>query len=397
MTRAVVLLGAGASRDYGAPMTGPLTDAIEESIKADLIMQHAGADRAFTEIRARLAGYLKGPVNFEHIYHCVHELMLSFPPTDGAVDEFRPVLQPFVADRTGIRPETLRVLAVKIVEVIFAEVSAACADKRERLGSLAGFLGRLRARHDVTRIYTTNYDDFLVQAAPDLYTGFDPAERPGPKPFDIDGFWRKEDADAVLHLHGSVHLGFAHRTGEIGDLFWYDDRAEALLFSTFSGASSRERRMDGGTSMLSAVITGLEKLSRLQNRPMAHYYTALARDAMRADIIYIIGSGLGDLHLNTWFTEARARRPAPPILFVDYWANGVLRETMFELGRKSTEMYHALRIRLSDGERGTSIGTGWTMTEDRTAAVWERGFTAFLEAPDELDEVLATLACPAGS
>ena len=77
--------------------------------------------------------------------------------------------------------------------------------------------------------------------------------------------------------------------------------------------------MDGSSFMRTAVITGLEKLSRLQRRPLSHFYSAMARDMMLVDVIFVIGSGLGDLHLNTWLHEARSRNPIPPILFIDCW------------------------------------------------------------------------------
>ena len=38
---------------------------------------------------------------------------------------------------------------------------------------------------------------------------------------------------------------------------------------------------------------------------------------MLCDVIYVIGSGLADLHLNAWLHETRSRTPRTPILFID--------------------------------------------------------------------------------
>jgi hypothetical protein len=141
-------------------------------------------------------------------------------------NEFKPILLPFISNTTGLKEEALRGLCGKIVEVIIEEVSRACNNNPLDLGPLARFIEALRADY-VKRIYTTNYDDFPLQAAPDLYTGFDPAPRSGPKGFEIDRFWREELTDSIYHLHGSVHLGFPHPKpsgGDIGELFWFDDR-----------------------------------------------------------------------------------------------------------------------------------------------------------------------------
>ena len=126
-------------------------------------------------------------------------------------------------------------------------------------------------------------------------------------------------------------MGFAPPPhGDIGELLWFDDRADSSKCSSFSGSPLRPR-MDGTSILRSPIVTGLEKLSRLQQRPLSHFYSAMARDAMRADVIYVIGSGLADLHLNTWLGEARARTPKPPLLVVDLWPHGFEDDTYFEL------------------------------------------------------------------
>jgi len=150
--------------------------------------------------------------------------------------------------------------------------------------------------------------------------------------------------------------------------------------------------MDGSQVARTAIVTGLDKLSRLQRQPFSHYYASMARDALTADIILVIGSGLVDLHLNTWLGDARCRTPEPRLLFVDYWRDGFLHDTAFELDRKTSEMLHTLRILVNRHYGGGEYGGGWTLSEDRTCAIWDQGFLAFLTAPDELDHVLGMLA-----
>ena len=150
--------------------------------------------------------------------------------------------------------------------------------------------------------------------------------------------------------------------------------------------------MDGSEVMRTAVVTGLEKLSRMQQQPFSHYYASMARDALAADIIYVIGSGLVDLHINTWLKDARRMNPMPPLVFVDCWKDGFLHETAFESDRKSAEMLHALRILVNGDYGGDEYGSGWTLAKDRTCAIWDKGFLAFLTAPDELDHVLGELS-----
>ncbi len=390
--RAVVLFGAGASVEYKVASTAALTDIIEEAVLADGWMQHTGGDKAFTLVKETLQEYLQSPkdVQFEQIYHCVHELIYLFGPTQGAFNEFRPLLVPFIDLRGALTESALRALAAKMVEVIYSSVSSSCAKSPISLDPLVAFLEGLRSRY-TTKIYTTNYDDYPLQAAPDLYTGFDVRCSAEPKRFELNEFWNKQDLDSIFHLHGSVHLGFSRLPSgsEIGELFWLDDRAEALKCASFGGGDTR--RMDGSSFLKTSIVTGLDKLSRLQQRPMSHYYSAMALDMMRTDVIFVIGSGLGDLHLNTWLQEARTRSPDVPILFVDYWEGDFRSHFEFDYGRKEIEMMHALRIIIGFHHGYEKCGTAWTLSKRQDAAVWGGGFQKFLNAPDELAEVLARL------
>lgn len=367
-----------------------LTDIIAREVAADNYMRRTGGDAAFQAIKAGLTGYLQKPgvINFEQIYHVAHELLFTYPPPPGAFDEFKPIMQPFMANTTGLTHEALRGLCDKVVAVIYEEVSRACDKNSLAVDPLSCFIERLRADY-VTRIYTTNYDDFPLQATQDLYTGF--AAGSVPRPFDLKDFWRQEQRDGLFHLHGSVHMGYPNPSGTsgIGELFWFDDRAEARKYASFSGSSPQ--RMDGTSVLRTPVVTGLEKLSRVQQQPFSHFYSMMARDAMRADVIFVIGSGLADLHLNTWLAEARSRSPKPPLLFVDFWKNGYENDTYFDVDRKTTELFHRLQVHITERNRGTRVGD-WIVSEDRTAAVWDKGFQAFLNAPKELDIALGELS-----
>jgi hypothetical protein len=388
-------MGAGASLAFGAPSTSRLTSAIEETMGGEW-MTMSGGGRAWAEIRQRLGAYLKGgpdAVNFEHIYHCAHELEFAFDPTPGAVNAFRPLLRPFMDRRLDADERALRALCRQITDVIFKRMATVSAAGQGPIAGLSAFIAGLRATA-TTRIYTTNYDDFPLQAAPDLDVGFErraaaPAVRFDPRTV-FDGWER----DCLYHLHGSIHFGFAHppvADGDIGELFWFDDAAEAVKYAGFSGSGAS--RMDGSQVQRSAVITGLDKLSRLQAQPMAAYYAALARDAIVADVIYVIGSGLGDLHLNTWLAAARRGPARPPVLIIDKFDDGFMEQSMFEIDAKSTVMWHSLNMNI--GYRpgnGVDLANGWTLAADLNSAVWDRGFEEFLADPSAHTQALHRLA-----
>ena len=148
--RALVLAGAGASKEFGAPCTAKLTRNVEASVVADEWMRRCGGDRAYREIHETLASYLQGgarAVNFEHVYHCAHELLFAFRPDPRAVDEYRPILVPFIEQRFSADEEALRALAEGMAKFIFAELSAACERPTRSLVPLAAFVAKLRKEH----------------------------------------------------------------------------------------------------------------------------------------------------------------------------------------------------------------------------------------------------------
>ena len=350
--RALILTGAGASIPFGAPSTTCLTKSLQARILADDWMCQCGSDRVWSEIFDKLANYLHGgadAVNFEMVYHCAHELLSTFEPTPGAVNEFRPILVPFITRRSNFTEESLRQLVIRMVQFIYEDLSAVSERLRVSLDPLAEFLARIQEDY-VTRVYTTNYDDFALQAAPDLYTGFDPASIPGAKRFDHRMFWQATDRDCIFHVHGSVHLSFGvPLPGEpdLGELYWYDNRSEAAKAVPQTG--SDDLRPDGGSTVVTPLVTGLDKLSHLQRQPFTHYYASLAQDAMKADVVFVIGSGLGDLHLNTWLKAARRRKRKPPLILVDRLSLSELGLPARDWDRKFVSMIHDLLMPLKDG------------------------------------------------
>lgn len=393
--RALVVVGAGASKEFGAPTTAELTDTLADRIAQDEWMQRSGADKAFEEIRNGLAGHYRNggaDVNFEQVFHCAHELLFSFAPDDAAVNEYRPTLYPFLERKFVSESRALKALLGGMTRIIYQAIVDVCQTPRAPLAPLARFIERLRSDH-ITRVYTTNYDDFILQAAPDLFTGFAPRAGSPAGHFDERGFWKSADRDCAYYLHGSVHLGFSNSpdSPRMSELLWHEDRNEAQRHADRMGSGIR--RMDGSHVDHAAIITGLDKLSRLQQAPFSYFYSELARDALQADVIFVLGCGLGDLHINNWLHEARLQSDHAPIILVDYWAGGFAANAAFnEIDRKMLEIWHSLRMPIGYEPAKTLYPSeGWAVNKERSCAVWGNGFQAFLNAPDDLETVLAML------
>ena len=378
--------------DFGIPTTIDYGKLIEDHLQADDYCVRTGGWDAYIAVKTALEAYYSphsSEAHFERIYHVLHELE-AMTVSKGAVPKYRPVLVPFFDKKLDLRDEALRAASKAMIAAIYEIASTRSDSPLISLGYLSGFF-RTLGRSFIPRIYSTNYDDFVSQAVPGLFTGFT-RESGDFRLFSARDFWAGWNAPSIFHLHGSVHMGFPRSRSvdiEIGELAWFDSRDAALKFSSFSGTGIS--RLDGSGINRSAIITGLDKLGRIQQAPFSHYYAALARDAFEAEVIFVLGSGLGDTHINSWIKAIRKDEMKTPLVFVSYWPadEDFYTAVNFDFTDREISMIHDLRMALQS-RSGVSYfrPEGWTIDRENRACIWSRGFRSFLESPDSLHDVL---------
>lgn len=391
--RAVVVVGAGASVEYGIPVTADFGALIDQAIYSDAYCKSVGGTAAYVEVKAKLETYYQNTAeaHFERIYHVLHELAMH-QTTPNAVAKFSPVMYPFLDATVSYTRQALNAACKTMLKFIYQHVSTICEQPKCSLAPFEALFERMLEQY-VPRVYTTNYDDFVGQATIDaFFTGFT-ASHGNHLDFDPKDYWSQWDVPGLFHVHGSIHMGFPHdMSHDIGDVAWYPSRHEALKYAMFNG-STRER-MDGTGVARSSIVTGLDKLSRLQQSPYAFYYAGFSRDVMEADAIIVLGSGLADLHLNTYLKAARRARPDLPILFVGYWGR-FYNSIYFDLDDRNVSLFHDLRVDLFNVREGQFRAVdGWTVDAQGTAAVWADGFQSFLNKPAALQQVMQVLGVP---
>lgn len=373
--------------EYGIPITSAFTNDITDKINNNDYYKGQGITEVYNYVKDKLVSYYKneGDAHFERIYHALHELY-AHHYLNGAIAKFSPVMAPFFETQHTFSQTQILGAAKAIIEIIYTQASAVCDTHTIGLASLKNFFDKVQQQY-IPRVYTTNYDDFIHKATEGKYfTGFT-RKLDDLNLFDGKSFFEHWNDPSLFYLHGSVHMGFPHPSTseieiEIGDIAWFENTSEALRNAFITAGSVS--RMDGSTIERTSIITGLEKLGRLQQTLYAYYYSEFSRDAMAADVIFVIGSGLADLHINKWILEARLANPKTPIVFVGYWQDG-------EIGTGSDleiSLIHDLRIevcgRLSDKREWNN----WTLFKKNNAAIWKSGFQSFLNQNDDLNDLL---------
>ncbi|WP_080098398.1 SIR2 family protein [Xanthomonas oryzae] len=387
--RALVIVGAGASIEYGIPATAEFGSLIEDHLANDDYCRIKGGYDAYCEVKSKLESYYypnPNEAHFERIYHVLHELA-AMRVTEGAVPKFKHVLKPFINQNHSFSDTALRAACQSTLEAIYKTCSERSITPKKPLTDLTSFLKEL-SNIFIPRIYSTNYDTFFEQALPGLFNGFTNQLAPGVFSFSPRDYLKEWDQPGIFHLHGSVHLGFPHLGKDIGELAWFESTDEAIRHSRFSGSGIN--KMDGSTIDRSAVLTGLDKLGRIQEKPFSFYYAGLGAELTEADLILVIGSGLADLHLNNWLRDARTQNQNTPLIYVSYWQNALslYNNYNFDPTDQTISMFRELKIDLTNLQESDFCHIeSWTVDEKSHSAVWSGGFASFL-ASEHFDSVL---------
>ena len=420
--RVVMLVGAGASCDFGIALTSDLTleiknwlNNLSDEENKNIVGIRYG--ELYNNIQDVLKEYYKSTeqAHFERIYHVITELSNYFHAKIYSVrhNNVKPVLFPFLnfdkIDSLVFRKEEqflsedeqdtkeahiLFEIARKIEYCISQYMIEKCEfinDKkssqfRQNLDNFSSFISNISKKY-IPRIYTTNYDNIILQAYNQaniqFNTGFsEKIESANSKylkfsPYSIIDNWNKP---GLFHLHGSIHLGFWKE--EFGSLAcydepreilaWYDDPKDAL--KTLDRITGYHVKQDGSIFFNRTLITGLSKLERLQYQPYLSYYTNLYRELLEADLIIVAGVGMMDLHLNSYLQTVTKFKKETPILFVTYRNPN----TRSQFNDEDSELLHTLHIDVFGNDFESVKQNGW-LKQSNNRALWDGGFAKFLK------------------
>lgn len=387
--RIVILVGAGASVEYGLPATDELSYRIDQEVRAQLERKinesndpsikgyYENALWCYNSIKNNLAYYYgdEKEAHFERLYHAISESLQLIPLDSSALPRFKPMIQALANRKNCYDKNHLWVCSKEIIRTIYKQVELACSSSQNDLSSLKNFLSGLSSRF-ISRIYTTNYDNFFEKATNfEWVSGFNNSQEISC--FDPSACWDAWDKNCIFHLHGSIHFGFqVNGLGSSKFVSYKDLNAAYESVEDFSGPEGY--KLSGNSFERSPIITGLDKLDKIQQSPFSHYFACLGRDIMEADTIFIMGSGLADLHINYWVSEARKNNRNTKIIFVDYLAH----EIDFLQFIDASENLKS-QILKNDFECDLRFDTpnysGWTINSNRDLAIWSKGFGSFLK------------------
>jgi len=148
----------------------------------------------------------------------------------------------------------------------------------------------------VIRSYTLNYDRLLQKICGiEFFEGFS-ENGTGKVVFDSKKVIEEQDNNSCYSLHGSIHYNF--------------DVAGISINPDVNQKNSTPAKPN--------FIAGLNKSSRILDKPYSQLYNAFYRDCINADYIIIIGYSFPDIHINRAIIEGSDIKSNQKIFCVGY-------------------------------------------------------------------------------
>ncbi|MEZ5045550.1 MAG: hypothetical protein R2831_01015 [Chitinophagaceae bacterium] len=350
--RTVLLLGAGAVRDWDAPSTNDLTKLVRESGFYCKDNETRITEFIFQTLLKN--GYDKNEINFETIINVIEELLIYYTHFDkdnglsslqkiffcskfeeellnysieGGIEKDGYKLEipkgnPYQFQFCALNKETPSQYFLQILIVnLLTEINGSINDyayhtseknteiftdkKREVNDFLIKWFGNQLFNENVLRIYTLNYDRVfkllaLKSGVDEMFEGFESGEilKPGVvKKAEIQRIVTDFDCHCHYNLHGSIFWKI--QTRDKNNLF----NSELLLTPVPQFPCNLPEQpfiqIERGKSLLlTNIITGYQKAQRSFLPPFKQMHIAFDIDCLRADVLYIIGYSFGDEHIN---------------------------------------------------------------------------------------------------
>jgi hypothetical protein len=201
-----------------------------------------------------------------------------------------------------------------LVDELLKEIRNRCLIVQQKykkeLAILKGLLDKLDEEFEIG-VVTLNHDNIILQAKPDLRTGFSPTGDFSPNEIMHSNDWR-----FCYHLHGSVHFDMQGDKIDMHQIKWNSD-----LNSTFKQNSigrSSQFTNEGIDAITSNIIADYNKTNQILRYPFSIYYSDMIRKINEADGFIFIGYGFNDYYLNHAFTESLRRNRKRPVVVIDY-------------------------------------------------------------------------------
>ena len=265
----LVIVGAGASLDFGMPSVKKVDQLFEEWSKTRFPLRNSDDKSLYSWIKEKLLSYIQqnprnrinNIINFENLIFLIQNLERIL--NDEKWASFNNRLKPFID--ICLMPEItilgkdqiadgdkLYYLHSFLVDQLLDYFREICKtiheDKKNEFERLRVLFKNLRDDFEVG-VINLNYDNVLLTAFPDLETGFNSVTGEFERSRIYNGNW-----NFCYHIHGSIHFDLRENKSEIHKIYWNSDLNS--IFSQNSLGRGPVISSEGLHHLNSAIIAG---------------------------------------------------------------------------------------------------------------------------------------------
>jgi hypothetical protein len=417
--RLLVVVGAGASVEFGMPSVNGVAGILSEAAQERYPLFWDAATNLYKYFEATLVAdwqvkipqHLQKTPTFEEILYAIFALAAAFPggrftSALGAFVTANPIpdINWFGTKRGKVDRDVLRqfghFLVDTLLEAFRDRCRAAHLERTAELTKLRALFTALGDEFEVS-IVTLNCDDIVYRSAPGLETGFDLSGK-----FVDERIVQRPTWPCVLHLHGSVHFDMRDDYtafmgyGGLHDIHWQAN-LDGLFQQNADGRSSFSTA-EGTDFPTSSIVAGYGKATQILRRPFRTYYAEVDRLVAGCDAAIFLGYVFSDIHLNLAFEKFRDSRRRP-VVVIDFADDNVMNANGLELSDGHQTISSVLGLLKTNKRSMMSFGYAIPKTvadlkiarefeisndPDTPLAIWYNGMLA---ACDNIDKVLARL------
>ena len=325
----LLITGAGASIDFGMPSVKEIDSLFDNWLLGELEIDGSNMT-LYKYLQDRIDAYymsrdkigMKKCTNYEEVLYTSMQLssiLTNYKKTPLNVFvklETFPKIKKFTESK-NIEGHDFSLMVGYVVDKLLEDFRGRCLmvqqNYKNEFDALKGLLDKLNDEFEIG-IVTLNYDNVILQAKPDLKTGFSPTGD-----FSPDEIIRSNDWRFCYHLHGSVHFDMQGDKIDMHQIKWnYDLNSK---FENNSMGRNYQFTNEGIDAITSNIIAGYNKTNQILRYPFSLYYSDMIRKINEADGFIFIGYGFNDYHLNHAFRESLIRNRKRPVVIIDYADN----------------------------------------------------------------------------
>jgi len=161
------------------------------------------------------------------------------------------------------------------------------------------------------RLYTLNYDDIfkqmLEQEGLEVFDGF--YQNPNPGQYYMATDLKRIVTDTSITCHYNLHGSEFWKVEELNTSQLPGYRYLKCLPGVINNSAASIEIEKGKRLMLTNIISGYQKVQKTAISPFRQFFSALDRDCLEAEELYLVGYSYGDEHVNDIVRNARRYNP----------------------------------------------------------------------------------------